>query len=278
MSLLTVTGYASLDYPVSLDGGVQGDATTLIRHRDTAAWPRPGGCPTYIAMAAARAGQRAAPVMWLGQGHEGRVMLAALADAGVLTDGVALTDAPRSPAALMIYQPDGSCACLFDPGLRGQETLTPAQRNLIAQATHLCISVGPPQVLAAILDLCPATARLYWAVKNDADAFPPDLAVALARRANVIFHSASEREVVGETAAALVETRGGEGVHVTAPGVRTVLPVTRIAATDTTGAGDTFAGTFIAAEMAGETDLCAAARAGIAGAAALLTKRKDNIR
>ena len=51
-----------------------------------------------------------------------------------------------------------------------------------------------------------------------------------------------------------------------------MIPATAIAVADTTGAGDTFAGGFIAAEMAG-ADPAEAARAGITAAARLLTER-----
>ncbi|MCC7319670.1 MAG: carbohydrate kinase family protein [Rubellimicrobium sp.] len=273
MSLLVVTGYASLDYPVDLAGPLRTEGTTIVRHRDAAAWPRPGGCPTYIAAAALRAGRAAAPVMWIGRGSEGRILIDSLAAQGARTDGIAVVDAPRSPAAIMVHQPEGGTACLFDPALGGQETLGPAQRALIAAASHLCISVGPPQVQRQILDLCPADARLYWAVKDDPQAFGPDLRAALAARADVIFHNAAERPLVGRTRAVTVETRGRRDVIVTSEGTGRGFAVDPLEVRDATGAGDTFAGGFIAAEMGG-ADPWAAAQAGIAAARTFLDNRE----
>lgn len=274
MRQLVITGYASLDFAVRLDGMAQGDRTTLIRSRDPLAWPRPGGCPTYIAGAASRAGQQAAPIMWVGKGSEGAGFIAALKAQGLETKGIGIVDAPRSPTALMVYQSDRSCICLYDPALNRSEVLTGAQRKLIQRATHLCISVGPPHLMEEILACCPVGARLYWAVKNDQDAFPEPLQQRLSASADVIFFSASERGLIGPTSAILVETRGGDGVVIGARGEKLQFEVDRIECQDTTGAGDTFAGGFIAADMAGAGP-GEAARAGIAAAAALLGKRTE---
>jgi ribokinase len=213
--------------------------------------------------------------MWVGRGPEGERLIQILAKQGARTEVIAVVDAPRSPAALMVHQPEGSTACLFDPALGGAERLTVAQETLIGQATHFCISVGPPQVQGPILALCPPGARLYWAVKDDPNAFPPPLRQALAARADVVFCNATERALVGETRAVVVETRGRRGLAVTAGGNTTEIPVEPVEVRDTTGAGDSLAGGYIAAEMAG-ADPMAAARAGLEAATALLRGRQED--
>lgn len=273
MSRLVVTGYASLDFAVGLDGQAQGDRTTLIATRDADAWPCAGGCPTYISGAVARAGLEASPIMWVGTGNEGQMFVGKLETQGIDTGGIGVVDSPRSPTALMVYQKDGSCMCLYDPALNRGEALTDAQKDLIAGASHLCISVGPPQLMDEIIALCPPKARLYWAVKNDPDAFPDAIRDRLSARADVIFHSQSERPLIGAHHAVLVETSGSECVRITQNGTPTKMSVTPIDIADTTGAGDTFAGGFIAAEMTGAGPVDAG-HAGIAAAAALLSDRK----
>lgn len=273
MSRLVVTGYASLDFAVGLDGLAQGDQTTLIAARDAEAWPRAGGCPTYISGAVVRRGLDASPIMWVGTGAEADGFIAKLDSQGIGTDGIGKVDSPRSPTALMVYQADGSCMCLYDPALARAEVLTDAQKDLIANASHLCISVGPRQLMDEIVALCPPTARLYWAVKNDPDAFSLEIRKRLSARADVIFHSESERSLIGDTSAILVETRGPDCVCVNQDGGTIEISVTPINIADTTGAGDTFAGGYIAAEMSGAAPVSAIG-AGIEAAAALLTDRK----
>ena len=275
MTLLAITGYASLDYAVQLAGPARADATTLIAHRDAGAWPRAGGCPAYIAAAAQKAGRPAAPICWVGEGAEGQSYRAALARQGLPTEGIATVAAPRSPTALMVHQPDGSCLCLYDPALGGQERLTAAQRALLGRASHLCISVGPPQLQDEILAACPPAARLYWVLKRDAVSFPDALCARLSARADVILCNASERDMIAATGATIVETRGRAGVLLHRAGdAPERFEVESVDAVDTTGAGDTLAGGFIAAEMAGQRQ-GEAVGAGIAAAAALLRGRTE---
>ncbi|MGB0913174.1 MAG: carbohydrate kinase family protein [Phaeobacter italicus] len=277
MSRLAVTGYASLDYVLALSGEVVPDRTTHAC-RDTSAWPRPGGCPTYIAMAAAAAGQVAAPVMWLGDDAEGRRLMESLSGLGVDCKGIALMPGTRSPAAVMAYQPDAGCACLYDPGPAGQESLSASQRALIAGASHLCISVGPGHLIDEIVALRTPSTRLYWAVKDDPACFSSERRRVLAREADVIFCSAAERALIGPTRATIVETRGASRVTIETDGQQSQVPVSPVQANDTTGAGDTFAGAFIAAQMAGKTVPERAAEEGIEAARRLLTSRQRTSR
>ena len=268
-----MTGHASLDYPLGLAGRVEPDATAAIAWRDPSAWPRPGGCPTHVATAAVAAGARAAPVQWLGDDAAGAAMAEALAALGLDTRGVAVVEGGRTPASVMIHQGDGSTACLFDAGLGGREQLTEAQRTAIGEATHLCLTVGPPQLQDAILDARPAGARLFWAVKNDPASFTLALRARLAAEADVIFLNVAERVLLGPTEAVIVETRGRLGVRASRGGMAWEVPVEPVKAWDPTGAGDALVGGWIAAEMAGEACLEAAAWAGVRAAAAMLRAR-----
>ncbi len=274
MTSLAVTGYASVDYAVSLSGQIEGDHTTLIRSRDEGRWPRIGGCSAYVAIAVSRQGQAASPISWVGNDDHARIYLESLAVQRVGTDGVAQLER-KSPMAILAYQADGSCACLFDPAFSGEEELTPQQANIIRSASHLCITVGPPQLMETILATRSQNARLYWICKNDAHCFTPAVRQTLSASADVIFCSRSERELIGVTAnsAIIVETRGSEGVRVVQGGNSKTLDVSPIAVSDTTGAGDTFAGGYIAAEMSGATNPLEAAKAGIASVQTMLEQR-----
>ncbi|MDN5789009.1 carbohydrate kinase family protein [Pseudorhodobacter sp.] len=274
MNRFVVTGYASLDHVLHLGGDVVKDRTTQIRHRDPAAWPRAGGCPTYVARAVAKAGQSAAPVTWIGDDAGGQALLDQYAAFGLDAGGVARLTGERSPISVLAYQPDGAVSCLYDPGFAGRESLTKAQRALIAGASHICVTIGPGHLVADILDLVPVRARLYWGVKDDPVAFDAYARARLSARADVIFCNHAERALVQGSDALLVVTHGRKGAEAIGPeGSIWSPPVDLIATDDAVGAGDSFAGGFIAAEMRGETEVLAAVKAGVAAAAALLTER-----
>ncbi len=273
MSNLCVTGYASLDYVLDLATPGAPDQTAHAR-KVPDAWPRAGGCPTYISMAAAQFDQIVNPVMWVGDDPLAAQLLDRLTDHDINTEAVARVAGAVSPTAVLLYQPDGSCACIYDPGLAGQESLTSAQKNAITSASHLCISVGPPHLIADIIALRAPTARLYWAVKNDPACFTPDICTQLAQDADVIFCSTAERAMIGLTKAVVVQTRGAKGVRIEDGESITNLPVVALEVHDATGAGDSFAGGYIAAEMSGATTPKEAAQVGIDTAFLLLKNRQ----
>ncbi len=275
MTVLCVTGYGSLDYAVTLDGFAHADKTTLIKTRDAMAWPRCGGCPTYVARAAVDAGQRAHVISWMGDNAEGSRFCSCLSAEGIDTTGIELIDALRSPTALLVYQADGSCACLYDPALDGREQLTEGQAALIAQASHLCVSAGPAHLVRPILKARSPTARLYWLTKNDTAAFTPDLRRVLSSEADVVICNSAERSLIDATLGVeiIVETRGRDGVVVSYGDREVIIDVAPVTASDTTGAGDTFAGAFIAAEMHGVDDPAAAAERAVMATAAFLRQR-----
>ncbi|OJI92854.1 ribokinase [Planktotalea frisia] len=276
MNTLCVTGYASLDYVLDLASSVSPDQTSHATRLPNA-WPRLGGCPTYISMAVAQIEGASMPVTWVGDDPQGTQLVNTLTQSKVNTDGIAIVTDASSPTAVMLYQPDGSCACIYDPGHAGRETLSAAQEAAIAGASHLCISVGPPHLTEQILALRAPSTRLYWAVKNDPACFTPAICNMLCQSADVIFCNAAERKMIGPTSAVVVLTMGSKGVLIEENGSSIRLPVAAFETHDTTGAGDSFAGGYIAAEMTGAATSEAAAQAGIDTASRLLCSRqKEN--
>ncbi len=272
---IVVTGYASLDYAVRLDSPARPDRTATILSRPRE-WPRLGGSPAYVSAALAGAGVGGAtPVSWVGDDAEGRRYRDALARLGLATEGVR-TRPGRTPVCLLAYQPDGGCLCFYDPGLAGPIELDATQRALIPAADALCVTVGPAEATREALALARRQAKVVWVVKADPRATPPDLAAALARRADVIVHSRGEAPFVaaaGASSAIRIETRGTEGVAIHAGGVVEIAPVEPIEAEDATGAGDTWVGGFLAAWIGRGSSLAAAARAGQESVRAMLAAR-----
>ncbi len=275
MTSLAATGYASVDYVVGLAGQIAGNQTTRIDSRDPAAWPRVGGCPSYVAAAAARAGQAARAICWVGADPMGQDYKRELASKGVGVEGVATVAGRRSPTAILAYQPDRTCVCLFDPAFAGDERLSPRQAKILREASHVCVSVGPPQLIGEILRCRARDSRLYWILKRDLHSYSDAARDELCSHADVIFCNASERGLIGPATRdkIIVQTRGEEGIIVQTAEQRETVPVERLEIVDTTGAGDTLAGGYIAAEMSMNVDPVTAVRHGMQSARSLLTAR-----
>jgi ribokinase len=278
VTALVITGYASLDYSFAVAGEVSRDRTTRISRRDPRAWPRLGGSPAYVGAAAFAGGMEAFPLCWVGDDAEGETFQRRTAALGLATTGIAAIKGERSPVCILVHEKSGGTACLFDPGMPGREALSGEQRSMLRAAEHICITVGPVHLVQEILGLCPADAKLYWIAKNDPAAFPAEACRAIGARASIAFFNAAERSLIASTLnaqAIAVETRGAEGVSIT-HGERTIfVPADAVIADDPTGAGDTFAGAFIAS-LFGSGDPVSAAQSGMTAARGLLAGRASN--
>jgi len=280
MTSVAITGYASLDYVVRLDRTPVADTTATILARPPE-WPRIGGSPAYVASAMVAAGVAASPISWVGADADGTFYRDALARRGVNAEGVAIRTG-RTPICILAYQPDGGCHCFYHP-LAQAPRLDEHQLELIVQAQWVCLTVGPVDATRQALAATDRDARLVWAVKADSRAVPPDLAAAIAARADIIAASRGEAAFVAAALASagpsakprlMAETRGADGVAVTRDGEVSLFPIEPVAVEDTTGAGDTFLGGFLAALVAGDERLEDAVAAGAKAARAMLVARE----
>ncbi len=53
---------------------------------------------------------------WVGSDAAGERYLEQLATSGIPVRGVAVVPGARTPIAILAYDPDGGCSCLYDPG------------------------------------------------------------------------------------------------------------------------------------------------------------------
>ena len=281
MTRVAVIGYASIDFPAVLDGFFEGDRTVMIRRRPADAFPRPGGCPLYVARPMAGHGIDVSIVTWVGADHHGKLFTSWTEGDGVGVQGIATIEPGDTPVCFMIYQSDGSCGCLFDPGMLGREALTGEQKALIAGADLLCVTVGPPGIAGEALGLIRDECRVAWVMKSDPLSYPVELRTSLAARADYIFCNRQEREWVDEGLAGapsnrrpvIVETAGGEAVKAERNSAQVRVDVEPLSFDDASGAGDTLAGGCLTAILAGESDLRAVVESGINAAASLLRER-----
>lgn len=281
MNKVAVIGYASIDFPAVLDGFFSADRTVMIKQRPADAFPRPGGCPLYVARPIAREGIDVSIVTWVGADPHGELFASWTGSDGVGVEAIATIKPGNTPVCFMIYQQDGSCGCLFDPGMLGRETLTDRQQEVIAAADLLCITVGPPAIARQALTLVDDDCKVAWVMKNDPLSYPMELRTALGARADYIFCNRQEREWVDEGIAetsksrepVIVETAGGDAVKAEWNGILARVDVEPLSFDDASGAGDTLAGGCLAAIVAGESDLRTVVQSGIDAAASLLRER-----
>lgn len=280
MTHVVVIGYASMDYPIQLAGPWQRNHTAMIRDRSPQDWPQPGGCATYVAGPISTAGIKTSVVTWVGSDDLGRLYREHAAAQGIDCEGIQRLDSGNTPACMLVYEPDGACTCLFDPGFLGRESLHERQVELIRQADAVCITVGPPAVGLQALELARPDAMVAWVAKNDAVSFPPPLTQQLAQRADYIFCNGAERIAIEAALSSrrhpplgIVQSAGASEVVVDRLGERFKVPVQPLDVLNTTGAGDALAGGTLAALLSGAPTLNVAVAAGVDAAFRLLSQR-----
>ncbi|KPI01722.1 Ribokinase [Actinobacteria bacterium OK074] len=248
---LLVVGSANADLVIGVDRRPAAGETVLgsdlVVH--------PGGKGANQAVAAARLGARTALLARVGDDGHGRLLLDSQRRAGVDTAGVLTGGAPTG-VALITVDPSGDNSIVVSPGANGR--LTPADiraaSGLLAASRVVSAQLEIPlETVVEVVRQLPQAARF---VLNPSP--PRELpAEVLAACDPLIVNEHEARVIVGaelggspeEWAAALlalgprsvVVTLGAEGALVAAAdGDAVRVPSVKVAAVDTTGAGDAF--------------------------------------
>lgn len=250
----------------------------------------PGGKGANQAVAAARLGARVAFVSRVGTRAHGLELLAALADEGIATAGVA-TDAQALPgiAVIMVASEGGENSIVYVPGSNAQLSAADVQaaaallhsaRVVVAQlevpvpAIEKAFELAREAGVATILNAAPAlpagVALLPlsdWLVVNETEAaqlagLPADGVEAAMQAAKALLQRGPRQVVV---------TLGAQGVLLcSAAGIEHLL-AQAVRAVDTVGAGDTFVGG-LAAGLAEGMAAADAVRLGQAAAAIAVSR------
>lgn len=216
----------------------------------------PGGKGGNQAVAAARLGQRVGMVGQVGDDADGRQLLDALAAAGVDTGAVRVD--PELPSGLAVVAVDdaGENLIVVSPGASGALPVAQVEavRDTIAAAEVVLLSLEVPldaieaaaRAATGIVVLNPAPARpLPAALLARVDVLVPNRGELGALNGQPTPHSRGDVEALArrlEGPGAVVVSLGAEGALLVEPGSSTSVPAPKVAAVDTTGAGDVLCG------------------------------------
>jgi ribokinase len=268
---VVISGYATMDYVLEAAAEPRGFGTVMARiARD--GWPRAGGAPLYLGTRLAANGLNAAPLVTVGDDANGRLYSEAVAAAGLAGAAIARTSGTTA-ACVLAHHGSGRYACFLDPGSGLDAPLSAAQAAAIDAADLVCIAAAPEAQTRGLLARLGPGQRLAWIVKADPACFPDDLRAVLAARADIVFRNVHERAFAGECAGLVVETDGGAAVTVSGPDGTLGIEVVPVACSDPTGAGDSFAGEFLAHWLIDPVDVRGAAVRAIDAARTLLSAR-----
>ncbi|KPI29019.1 ribokinase [Streptomyces sp. NPDC054950] len=277
---LLVVGSANADLVIDVERRPAAGETVL--GSDLAV--HPGGKGANQAVAAARLGARTALLARVGDDAYGRLLLDSQRAAGVDTAGVLVGGAPTG-VALITVDPSGDNSIVVSPGANGR--LTPADVRAAAGLCHASrvvsaqLEIPLETVVEVVRNLAPGSRF----VLNPSPPRPLPAEVLAAcdplivneHEARVILGAAGVSEdpedwarlLLAKGPRSVVVTLGSEGALVaSAEGVSRV-PSVKVAAVDTTGAGDSFTAALAWRLGTGSSLAEAAAYAARVGAAAV---------
>ncbi|MFJ3668471.1 ribokinase [Streptomyces sp. NPDC090106] len=243
----------------------------------------PGGKGANQAIAAARAGADVSMIGAVGNDAYGPRLRATLEHSGVVTDHLRTTEGPSGTAHIVVDD-EGGNAIVVIPAANGTvDHLAPGDEGLIASADALLLQLEIP-LAAVVAGAQAARAHGVRTILTPAPArpLPPELLAATdlllpneheattltgltdpIAAARALLEQVPEVVITLGAAGSLYLTRGAEPLAV---------PAQRVTAVDSTGAGDTFAGT-LAVALAEERPIREAMR-WAAAAAALSVQRE----
>ncbi|UFQ15070.1 MULTISPECIES: ribokinase [Streptomyces] len=225
----------------------------------------PGGKGANQAIAAARAGATVSMIGAVGADTFGAQLRSSLEHSGVDTDLLRRVDTPTGTAHIVVDD-EGGNAIVVVPGANGTvKGLTPGDEAVIASADALLLQLEIP--LKGVLTAARAARRHgVRTVLTPAPAQPlpdellaaTDLLLPNEHEAAALTGITNDPPAAARTLLAqvpeVVITLGSQGSLYAARGAEPVtVPASRVTAVDTTGAGDTFAGTLAVALAEGKS-------------------------
>lgn len=281
---LIIVGSANVDLVVQVERHPRQGETVL--GGDTSVFP--GGKGANTAVAGAKLGTRTSLLGAVGADAHGELLLTTLADAGVDTTLVSRVDAP-SGAAYITVSENGENSIVVSPGANFRVGVADIDRarEAIAAARVLFAVLEVP--LPTVREAAACAARAGVRVVLNASPVAPlddetlavlDPLIVNQHEARVLLDKA-DGEADGEVLArgllalgprSVVVTLGAAGAVVADAAGAVTLPAPEVDVVDTTGAGDSFAGS-LAARLAAGWSLADAARDAVSIAADAVTRR-----
>lgn len=234
--------------------------------------PFPSGAPAIFIDQVAKLGQPCGMIACVGSDDFGRVNLDRLARDGVDVSAIAVHPDLPTGSAFVRYRADGSRDFVFNirHSAAGATGPTEAAERLIGEAHHLHVmgsSMSTPAIVALVLDAAAQIKARGGTVSFDPNVRKEVLATRGVRETmkrvldvtDLFLPSGSElflfteaadepaaaRELLARGVGAVVVKNGSGGASCYARETALTCPAFAVAEIDPTGAGDTFAGTFV---------------------------------
>jgi len=256
LDLLT-TGYPSLDYIYNVSRSPKEDETAILETFSSSG--SYGGCGLNVAVALAKLGFEVGTAAVLGSDPDGLGYTQYMQSMGVKTDNVISLPGSATSRTYVFLNSVGRYQLFFYPGAAGEWQPPLGLKGL--ERTRAClVTVGPAHYNQVFVNEAMAAGiPLFWQLKADVQAYPPEQLGRLMRASKLMFMNEAEcRYLLGALGATKLEdvleddqtailTSGSQGSEVySEAGLVHVPAVPPSRVVDSTGAGDGFTAGYLA--------------------------------
>lgn len=252
---LLISGYPGFDRIIRVSRAPEVGETAIILDPPGIPNATAGGCANNIAVAAARLGTGAAPVIVLGDDADGLKMASILEAEGVDTRCIHHVPGGKTAGTFLFIAPEGGHQTFYYPGAADDQIQLNIPAQVLEDLEYGVVTVGNPYHTAQFADVMnKAGIPLVWSLRNDPHAFPHEIVEKLVDGCRILvmneyeglalvkmFGLNSLEGLFEKGVEMMILTRGSQGSNVYQPGSNTELPaVSPRAVVDPTGAGDAF--------------------------------------
>lgn len=258
---LIVSGYSSFDHMLKLLSPAVVGKTSLIANSSCSKtfW---GGCSVNIAVALSRLGLKVLPVLRVGDDFESSGFKGFLQNEGISLDAITHVPGETNPSAFMLQDPEGEHITTFYPGAMDEKYFSPYPDAWFESSSAALMTVASHKDNLEFLQKARKyQIPLFFGMKGDFSAFPPDMLEEVFRESAILFMNKTESEQLVDLmglksiedvfsigkAQVLVITLGSRGSrYIARDGSSEQVPAVKIEKViDTTGGGDGFISGFL---------------------------------
>ncbi len=253
---LIVSGYSSFDHMLKLLSPAVVGKTSLIANSSCSKtfW---GGCSVNIAVALSRLGLKVLTVLRVGDDFESSGFKNFLQEEGISLDAITHIPDETNPRAFLLQDPEGEHITTFYPGAMDERYFSPYPDTWFENSEAALMTVASyKDNLEFLQKVRKYQIPLFFGMKGDFSAFPPDMLEEIFRESAILFMNRTESEQLVELmelnsiedvfsigkAEVLVITLGSDGSrYIARDGSSETVPAVKIEhVVDTTGGGDGF--------------------------------------
>jgi sugar/nucleoside kinase (ribokinase family) len=258
---LIVSGYSSFDHMLKLLSPAVVGKTSLIANSSCSKtfW---GGCSVNIAVALSRLGLKVLTVLRVGDDFESSGFKTFLQEEGISLDAITYIPDETNPRSFLLQDPEGEHITTFYPGAMDEIYFSPYPDAWFENIEAALMTVASyKDNLEFLQKVRKYQIPLFFGMKGDFSAFPPDMLEEIFRESAILFMNRTESEQLVELmelnsiedvfsigkAEVLVITLGSDGSrYIARDGSSETVPAVKIEhVVDTTGGGDGFISGFL---------------------------------